>query len=196
MALLPLNYVPLTELDSVNNLLLSIGQSPVNTLSVPGVKDVSIAQMILHDTSREVQSKGWSYNVDSAYPMPRDVDGTLPIPANVLQIVPDDDTYVERARKLYDTGNRTFTVGADAKVTAEVTWFLAFEDLPQIARKYIERRAGRLFQAQIIGSQILHQYNLQMESEAAAEHDRYQLRSRKVNFFSSPAQINRIYNRS
>ncbi|MCO5735926.1 hypothetical protein [Stenotrophomonas maltophilia] len=195
MALPPLNLVPVSELDSVNNLLLSIGQSPVNTLSVPGVKDVSIAQMILHDTSREVQSKGWSYNVDTAYPMPRDVNGTIPIPANALQVVPDDGNYVERARKLYDTGKRTFAVGADAKVTAEVTWFFAYEDLPQIARKYIERRAGRLFQAQIVGSQILHQYNLQMESEAAAEHDRYQLRSRTTNFFSSPAAINRIYNR-
>lgn len=196
MALPPLNYVPLTELDSVNNLLLSIGQSPVNTLAVPGVKDVSIAQLTLHDVAREVQSKGWSYNVDTAYPMPRDVDGTVPIPANVLQIVPDDTTYVERARKLYDTANRTFVVDPNANVTAEVTWFLAFEDLPQIARKYIERRAGRIFQANIVGSQILYQFTKEMEMEASAEHDRYQLRSRKVNFFTSSAAINRIYNRS
>ena len=64
MAIPALTLTPQTELDAVNAMLLSIGQAPVSTLSVTGLKDVSFAQYILHSVSREVQLKGWEFNTD------------------------------------------------------------------------------------------------------------------------------------
>lgn len=195
MALPPLNLLPLTELDSVNNLLLSIGQSPVNSLAVPGVKDVSIARMTLHDTSREVQSKGWWFNTDTNWPLSPDVTGAVAVPPNALEVYPSDGNadIVTRGNKLYDKSRRSHAF--DKAVDCDVTWFLAYEDLPQAMRKYIERRAGRIFQTNIVASQILYQFTKELEIEAFAEVDRQNLRSKRLNWFTAPSTTNRIVNR-
>lgn len=194
MSLPPLNYAPLTELDSVNNLLMSIGQSPVNSLAVPGVKDVSIAQLTLHNTSREVQSKGWWFNTETNYPLPLNVQGMCVLPVNAMETLPDDTTLVERGGKLYDTANHTFVLKTAPTVT--VNLFLPYTELPQVVRRYIEARAGRVFQSNIVGSQLLYQYTKEMEVEASVEMDRNNIRAKKQNFFTSGASTNRIFNRS
>lgn len=196
MALPPLNLAPLTELDAVNNLLLSIGQSPVNSLTVPGVKDVSIAQMTLHTISREVQQRGWWFNQDSDWPLMPDINGEVALPANALQVVPEgDDSITERAGKLYNKSDRTFVFPVGTPVKCNVKWFFAFEELPQVARNYIERRAGRVFQANIVASQLLYQFTKEMEQEAFAEMERNDHRVSKPNWFKSGASTNKIFNR-
>lgn len=195
MALPPLNLVPLTKLDAVNNLLLSIGQSPVNALTVPGVKDVSIAQMILHDVSRTVQSKGWWFNTDTDYPLSPDVTGQVAIPVNALQVVPQDTSISERAGKLYNTEKRTHTFPTGTPVKCDIRWFFDYETLPQCARDYIQRRAGRVFQANIVASQILYQFTKEMENEALAEMERNDLRVARPNFFNTSSSTNRIFQR-
>lgn len=195
MALTPMNLAPLSELGAVNNLLLSIGQSPVNTLEVPGVKDVSIARMTLHDISREVQSKGWWFNADEAYPLMPDVNGIVSLPANALHVVPRDTTVTERAGKLYRLSQRTFEFPTGTAVECDIKWFQAFEDLPQIARNYIQRRAGRVFQTNIVASQVLYQFTKEMEVEALAEMQRAELRVRRPNMFNTGASTNNIFHR-
>jgi hypothetical protein len=195
MALPTLNLLPLTELDSVNNLLLSIGQSPVNSLSVPGVKDVSIARMALHDTSREVQSRGWWFNTDTKWPLVPDINGNIVVPPSALEVYPSDGNsdIVTRASKLYDKSRRSNVF--DKAVECDLTWFLAYTDLPQNARKYIERRAGRIFQTNIVASQILYQFTKELEVEAFAEIERQNLKSQKLNWFTTGSSTNQIVNR-
>lgn len=195
MSLPPLNYAPLTELDAVNNLLLSIGQSPVNSLSVPGVKDVSIAQMTLHTVSREVQQRGWWFNTDTEWPLLPDVNGHVILPSNALQVTPPSGDITERAGKLYNTDKRSFVFPSGSAVKCGIKWFLPFGDLPQVARNYIERRAGRVFQTNIVASQILYQFTKELEQEAFAEMERNDHRVEKPNFFQSGASTNRIFNR-
>jgi hypothetical protein len=197
MALPPLNLAPLTELDSVNNLLLSIGQSPVNSLVVPGVKDVSIAQMTLHNTSREVQQKGWWFNTDTDYPLMPDINGFVMIPSNALEVVPNPGSadLTVRAGKLYNRTDRTSVFPQGVAVKCELNWFLAYADLPQVARQYIERRAGRIFQTNIVASQILYQFTKELEQEASAEMERNNLRVQRTNWFQTGASTNNIFNR-
>ena len=64
---IPVNLSPMTELEAVNAMLLSIGQAPVNTLEVAGIKDVSFARLMLHNTNRQVQSRGWWFNRELGY---------------------------------------------------------------------------------------------------------------------------------
>ena len=49
---------PLTELEAVNAMLLSIGQAPVNTPNVSGLTDVSDARDKLSEVIRRILSRG------------------------------------------------------------------------------------------------------------------------------------------
>jgi hypothetical protein len=183
-------YVPQTELDAVNQMLLSIGEAPVSTLSVTNIKDVSFARLTLHNASREVQTEGWDFNTDTDYPLVRDTNDKVAVPSNVLSIDPTDRcrNYVERfdsgVRRLYDKDERTFVLTADVDV--DITWFFPFEELPQAARAYIAHKAGRVFQANIIGSQILYQYTKEREIETRADLEREHLLSADENIFNQP----------
>lgn len=196
MSSIPLNLTPMTELDAVNMMLLSIGQSPVNSLNVPGIKDVSFALLMLHNTSRQVQSKGWWFNRDLHYHLNVGVDGTVTLPLNALQVTAAEESqqFVERNGKLYDRVNQTDLFPAGT-VAVDVNWFFEFESIPQIARDYIAMRAGRIFQAQIVGSQILYQFTKEMEIEAMAAMSQQDLRSKRPNSLTAPTRVNRIIHR-
>lgn len=199
MAITPLTFTPQTELDAVNQMLLSIGQSPVNTLTVTGLKDVSFSRLMLHNTSREVQNKGWHFNTDECYPLSADVAGKVDLPANALVCDPVDrcDDFVERydagQRRFWDRRNLTFVISKQVKVN--VTWFFPFEELPQAARAYIAHKAGRVFQASAVGSQILYNYTKEREIETLAELERTELRNADDNLFSGPSRSNNIFHR-
>ena len=55
----------MSELDAVNMMLMTIGEYKVNDLTnLAGRSDAAIAKDILNNTSRAVQSKGWTFNMD------------------------------------------------------------------------------------------------------------------------------------
>jgi hypothetical protein len=199
MAITPLTFTPQTELDAVNQMLLSIGQSPVNTLAVTGLKDVSFARLILHNTSREVQSKGWHFNMDEEYPLVADVAGKVELPANALNVDPCDrlQDFVERYegayRRLWDKKNLTFAIGSTVKVN--ITWFFQFEQIPQTARAYIAHKAGRVFQASAVGSTILYNYTKERELETLTELERTEARNSDTNLFTRNSRTNNIFHR-
>ena len=51
-----ISYGASTELDAVNSILMSVGESPVNTLTVQS-PEVAIAQSTLRQVCREVQAR-------------------------------------------------------------------------------------------------------------------------------------------
>ena len=51
-----------TELESVNVILSTIGESPLNSLSGSLPVDGTVAKNVLSEISREVQSAGWHFN--------------------------------------------------------------------------------------------------------------------------------------
>lgn len=150
----------MSKLEAVNEMLLAIGQAPVNTLEVAGIRDVSIAESILDNVSREVQSGGHSFNsfVEELTPT---VNGFLLVPSDVLHIDAADPTIAvipvvdpaDDILKLFDQDKRTFVFGD--KLEVEITKLLAFEALPQHARRYILAMAKLRFQASVVGSNLL-----------------------------------------
>lgn len=205
---LTLSYTPQTTLDAVNQMLLSIGKAPVNTLNFAGINDVNFAQTVLHNVNREVQTKGWWFNREAAFPMNPDVSGNLLPAANVLDIKPSlrDDRYILRynsasgvnAMALYDLENHTFNIGQylnGQPLKCNVVWFFQFEQIPQAARAYISRRAGREFQTSAVGSQTLYQFTKEMELEAMTEMQRQEARDGQSNMFATPTRNSRIFNR-
>lgn len=189
----------MTELEAVNEMLMSIGQAPVNTLNVTGIKDVNIAKARLTSETRRVLTQGWNFNTDENYELSPNVDGVILIPSGVIRVdgtSPSDDFTIRRGNAgmaLYNKTDQTFVFAAPVKV--KVMWAFAFEDLPETARCYIATAAARRFQARVVGSQILDRYGEEDEAKAWALLQRDERGSRKTNLFRGNAGMSFVSNR-
>ena len=67
-----MTITPMTELEAVNIILASIGESPVNSIENPTNVDVINAIRILRNINRRIQSKGWTFNTIESYTMTPD----------------------------------------------------------------------------------------------------------------------------
>lgn len=164
------NLDPLSELDAVNELLGSIGQASVNSLSsLHG--DPAIARGYLLSVNRSVQLYGFTFNTDENYELQPDGDSLLRVPEGTLRIDPMDKrqslvarTHPDGFRAMWDLANHTWTMSEP--VTFRVTWGFTFEDLPESAKNYITLAGARRFQKRIIGSDELDGYNAEDEERA------------------------------
>lgn len=190
----------MTKLDAVNQMLASIGQSPLNTLTGRLPKDAASALLQLDSVLREVLTKGWSFNTDKEFPLNPDVNGHILVPSNALWLDPEDrkQDYIQRwdngVAKLYDREEHTFVINKTVK--CRIVWGYEFEEIPQAARHYIAMRAGRIFQSQIVGSRVLFQFTELHESEAYAAFKRLEKRSKKYNLIANDPIVHRHYNPS
>ncbi len=196
-----LTQTPLTELDAVNVQLMSIGQSPVSALDSTGIKDVEIARLILHNTSRETQDEGWEWNTDYAYEISPDGNDRILVPSNCLSIDPTSrgDDWVQRydtantAQSMYDLNEQTFERTTVLKV--DIVWFYAFTELPQSARSYIAQLAGQKFQAKHVSSELLFKFEEKDVVRARTILERNSHRVRDRNLLVGPDFTNVIFNR-
>ena len=150
-----ISYGASTELDAVNSILMSVGESPVNTLTVQS-PEVVIAQKTLRQVCREVQSEGWFFNTEYQYPISLDANKHCIIPNNVLQIdlnhfkhLNDFDVIRKKdsgIEKLYDKFEHRFNFEntSDDKLYCDIIWMLEFEDMPEAFRDYVTIRATRI----------------------------------------------------
>jgi len=160
---------PTSKLDAVNSILLGIGEAPVNTLG-SGLQEAEIAEVTLNNINREVQSLGWHFNTEIRYTLAKNSEGIINLPANCLKldvtsVLRDYDTdVVERSRKLYDRVKNSFVFTTD--IETDLVIFLDFEEIPEVARRYITLRAARKYQENILGSETLSK--LQADEEGLA----------------------------
>jgi hypothetical protein len=163
---------PTTELEAVNELLAVIGESPVSTLSNDGFVDAVIAKDVLRKVSREVQSRGWSFNTLKNYPLAVDGSGQINLPANTLQY--DQSTKhdwqfdtIQRGTRVFD--KKTFSYIFTDGLEATLVQFIDFEELPEPARQYITIRAARIFQTRMMGSETISGLTQEEEGRALVE---------------------------
>lgn len=158
------NIHPLRELDSVNQMLLAAGITPVSTVdsTIDNNKNIDViqAKQLLNFTSREVQAEGWYFNTEhNCTLLPDDVSGSIAIPANAIRvdIAPFSDPsgyssfdVIRRGNYLYDMNSHSFDFGGRS-VIATITYFLPFEEVPDTARIYITIKAARRFRMNVTG---------------------------------------------
>ncbi len=182
---------PTTELEAVNAMLQSIQESPVSSVTNPGSVDAVTAIAILRETSRAIQSNGYSFNTEYNYPLAANGSGYVPIPANCLEVDMDPNgpdascDIVQRGQRLYDRYNRTYAIGRTVKV--EMIIMLDFEELPQTARHYIAMSAARIFQGRQIGSTSLDGFTAKDEMNALVAFKRQENRNADHNVLASSA---------
>jgi hypothetical protein len=143
------SYATSTELDAVNSILMSVGESPVNTLDTQS-PEVAIAQNTLRQVCREIQSEGWVFNTEYEYPFQVDSSDEVIIPPTVLQLDlnryqhADNYDVIRRDGKLYDRYSHSYKFPNIDTLYCDVIWFFEFEDIPQVFRDYITARAARI----------------------------------------------------
>ena len=164
----------MSELEAVNLMLMTIGEYKVNDLiNLAGRSDAAIAKDILTNTSRAVQSKGWTFNTDFDVVLAPNTEGQIELGGSILRIDTTSTVrssqkdIIERANKLYDRQNNTHIFTDN--VTVDTITYFNFEDLPEAARRFIAIRSARVFHDRVVGSGELHRFFQDDEGQAWSE---------------------------
>lgn len=155
------------ELAAVNDMLAAIGEAPVNTLEGDSNADVANARRILNKVNTEVQSRGWTFNIEEGVQLTPDSFSKL------INYMPDyldvkspsgATTYVNRGGFLYDRVNRTDQF--DAPVDVRLIVLKSFDEMPVQFRTYIIAKASRRFNIRFFGAAEVEATLQEEESEA------------------------------
>ena len=205
-----ISYGTSTELDAVNSILMSVGESPVNTLTVQSPEG-AIAQSTLRQVCREVQAEGWVFNTEHEYPITLDSSNHCVVPQNVLEIDLSharhgDHFNVIRKKdngitKLYDKIENQFNFESvnESKLYCDIVWMIDFEDLPQVFKDYITVRASRIASNRMVSDPNASELIGTDEQLARALAVEYDTRVADHNIFSNqeyrtnPASVYRPY---
>ncbi|UJX45757.1 hypothetical protein [Xanthobacter sp. YC-JY1] len=159
---------PTSELEAVNALLASIGETPVGTLLGVLPVDVAAARALVSLFSRQLQKTGWSFNTEFAYRITPNVNGEIILPLDALKVDSADDTnLVQRGQRLYDPVAHTFAIRR--AVTVDLVRGLPFDQLPETARNYVTIAALRRFQDRFLSDAEAHTFSAKDEAQARAE---------------------------
>jgi len=167
-----------SELEAVNTMLSAVGEPPINSLDDQKNADAAIANNILTEISREVQTQGWHFNTQRDMTLsPDSTTKYITLPASVVRadidhastnstLSADDRDVAQRGSRLFDRKNNTYEFTTDVK--AEIIYVLDWDELPEPAHRYITVRAARIFQDRMVGSQAHHSFSQMDEFRSLA----------------------------
>lgn len=160
-----------SELDAVNMVMKAKGLDLVSSIDL-GDAEIADAAFHLNVADLGFQSKGWYFNKDYALSLALAGDGTIALPEGTLGVAASYwegacKNITERAGKLWDLTNRTFTF--TAPVIVDITVRLAYEDMPDVARRYVATLGAHTAQGLDRGNSTALQVTSQMVLRALAE---------------------------
>ena len=173
-----------SELDAVNTIIGTIGESPVNTLENLTDVDAINALSILRNVNRQEQARGWSFNTISHYILNVDKD-TKTIPWSEDYLFIKDN----RGHKLIKAGDyvkdlscnsTTFTESLDV----EAILYVPYENMPEAMRNYIVAKACYIFQSRYFGDDTLLKVT-QMQMQETWQHlQEYEISNNDFNMLN------------
>ena len=181
-----------TELNAINQILMSVGQAPVTTLERTN-PDVAICWDTLIEVSREVQSEGWTFNREYDYPMTPNQDNEILYPANALQVdISTNPAYwngrkydtVKRGDKLYDRRGHSYKW--TETIYCDIKWLFPWQDLPVPIQDYIVCKASAIASSRIVGDPAQYQILQQKEAYTRAMAIEYEANQGDFSFFGFP----------
>ena len=190
-----------SKLSAVNTLLAIIGEAPVNSLNPPLTGDVSLADQVLDEVSREIQGAGWSWNTMLYDSIPLDAStGQSQLPSNTLAVrfnpISDpSQRFVLRGLRLFDRVKNTYDLrgslgvgltGGTSNLVAEIIEELNWDSIPETGRRYIMIRAGRIFANRAVTSASIESYTSEDEEKALQILKRTEDMAQNYNFISGP----------
>ena len=182
----------MTVLEAVNVLLTTIGEAPVNTLTGNQVTDVTIANQVLTEVSREVQAQGWHFNTEDKVVLSRNEFNFIVIPADVARIDTPDYNTVIRGDKLFNLDTRSYEFSST--VEASIVYYQDFLELPDVVKKYITTRAARIFSDRLLNSETIHRMVSRDEQKALIDLKDFEGDTADFNMMDSYS-VSRVMNR-
>jgi len=182
----------MTVLEAVNVLLTTIGEAPVNTLTGNQVTDVTIANQVLTEVSREVQAQGWHFNTEDKVVLSRNEFNFIVIPADVARIDTPDYNTVIRGDKLFNLDTRSYEFFST--VEASIVYYQDFLELPDVVKKYITTRAARIFSDRMLNSETIHRMVSRDEQKALIDLKDFEGDTADFNMMDSYS-VSRVLNR-
>lgn len=187
---------PSNKLDAVNEILSAVGSSPVNSLEDELNVDVLNAVRVLDSVSKEIQSRGWDFNIeDSVALLPDDDTNLVPCPNNYLRFVSSGYKLIRRSGYFFDILSQTNEFPEGLTLDTLVRG-LDFEELPEVFRKFITCRAARIFQMRYLTSDDLNKHLMTEESSAYADIIDYDLTTGNYNILNDDQYISQYIQRS
>lgn len=187
---------PSNELDAVNEVLSSVGASPISTLEDDLDVDSLNAQRILHGVSKEIQSRGYDFNTVNDITLMPDADsGLVPCPNSYLRFFSEGRKLIRRSGYFFDIESQTNEF-PEGLLVGELVKELDFDALPDVFRKYITVRACRIFQMRYLTSQEIDQHLMAEESSAYADIIDYDLMQGNYNIYNDDQTISQNIQRS
>ena len=194
-----------TELSAVNSILGSIGQSPVTTLGTVTTDATNTGQEIVNtfanpqialihnllmEVTKDVQNQGWHFNKEDDVKVSPDDNGNFIIPTNYLRYDIHDGLYdrnrdvVRKNGKLYDNVLHTDVFTEDFYF--DITYLLAFSDLPPAIQRYIIARASVRAATQLVSNADLVKLLQLEEAQTRATALEYDCEQGDHTFFGFP----------
>ena len=183
-----------SELEAVNTILSTIGESPLNTLSGSLPVDGTIAKNVLSEVSREVQSQGWHFNTHYKVSLSRDTDNKIPLATNIVRVEIDPRQYskvsydiVQRNNFLYNLAKNEDTFDTNFK-DATAVYLLPFDEIPEQAKRYITIRSARIFHDRTLGANTIHKFSQEDEAKALSILKQAESHTGDYSIFDTPEQ--------
>lgn len=177
---------PRTKLEAINTMLSAIGEAPVTQLN-SGLVEADIAETILESVNREVQGHGYHFNRELNVTFNPDSNNNIVLPANILRADTTDKTanldLVQRGLKMYDRVSGSYNI--TAPVYLDLVILLNFEDLPEVAKRYITIRSARIFLDRVVGSATLHGFTQNDEDRAYLDIQDMEAEAQDFNIFNN-----------
>ena len=198
-----------TELSAVNSILGSIGQSPVTTLGTVTTDTTNTGQEVantfanpqiamihglLMEATKDIQNEGWHFNKEDNVKISPDENGHFLIPTNYLRYDVHGGLYdrnrdvVRKNGKLYDNVTHTDVFTQDMYL--DITYLLAFNDVPPAIQRYIIARASVRAATQLVSNPDLVKLLQLQEEQTRATALEYDCEQGDHTFFGFPAESN------
>lgn len=177
-----------TKLQAINTMLSTVGEPPINSLTSQRA-DSLIAQSILDEVCRDVQSYGWHFNTSENVEMvPETATGYIYVSDSIAR-VDMDPSYLNyditiRGNRLFNRTGNTYVFGEPIK-TIQI-YLMDFDEMPEVAKRYCTIRAARIFQDRVVGSEKIHGFTVQDEIQALARMTEHENETGDYTIFDSP----------
>ena len=174
------------ELSAVNDILASIGEPPVSTLEGDANADVANARRVLNKINRQIQSKGWTFNIEVGATLTPDVFNRLiPYMSDYLSVLGSGGAYVNRGGYVYDRTNNTDQF--DGPITVDIIKLREFYEMPECFRFWIVTKAARQFNNRFFGAPEIDGVLQEEEQEAKMQCNEYELDFGNFNMLDGDA---------
>ncbi|WYW04238.1 tail protein [Pseudomonas phage vB_PpuP-Kallioja] len=183
------------ELSAVNDMLAAIGESPVSALEGDPNADVANCRRILAQVNREIQSKGWTFNIEEgAELMPDAFSKLIEYLPDYLRMTTSGGTlYINRGGYVYDRTAKTdqFTTA----IQVDLIRLKPLSEMPECFRSYIVAKASRRFNIRFFGAGEVEGSLQEQENDAWAAIQEYELDFGGFNMITGDSFVGGISNR-